>query len=141
VRYIYSTHEMYSEQLDEPFSLVDETLLLYGQAIELLADEAANGDSSSARVGATRSMLNAAYTRLELLAAFGKLPRTRADALLERDHREVAEKLAAVLLRHNLSTEVLEEMQKELRGITRLPLASRSEITERGNHHPQRPRY
>jgi hypothetical protein len=141
VRYIYSTHEMYSEQLDEPFSLVDETLLLYGQAIELLADEAANGDSSSARVGATRTMLNAAYTRLELLAAFGKLPPNRGAALKEQEYREIVEKLAGVFQRHHLSNEVLQDMRVAL-GVTARPvLASGADNTGRGNHHPERPRY
>lgn len=89
--------------------ILQETLLLYTASIEKLAWEAEYGDNTASRVGATRSLLDAAKGRIELLAVMGRMPRSfRAMDELAALQRFVR-RLAEIVERHELPPEVVHE--------------------------------
>ena len=110
IRYLHANFQACSDELEDPMGLIDETLRLYHEIVELLSDEAVNGDSSSARVGAIRSLQDTLFARLSLLAAVGKLPRNLGSA---QDHErmvETVEEMAQVLKRNNIPQVVIQEL-------------------------------
>lgn len=112
-------HKEWVEQVeltDDPIRIVEETLAIYSAAIEKFAEEAETGDLSSARVGATRSMVEAAKGRLELLAAIGKLPRNLGALQDHEDTRRLIMEFAKVIEDHDLPSAVVEDILKIVEG-------------------------
>ena len=110
LRYIHSTYEAYNDQLEDPLGLVERTLRLHEEAIELFAHEATHGDTSSARIGAARSMVAIAKEQLSLLVAIGKLPRDLGSAQDHKEMVELVEELAQVLERNNIPQAVIQQL-------------------------------
>lgn len=89
--------------------ILAESLMLYTASIERLAYEAEFGETSAARVGAIRTMLDALKGRIELLAVLGRMPRSfRALDELAALQRFVR-KLAEIVEEHQMPPEVVQE--------------------------------
>lgn len=122
IRYIYAQWLDSQETMEDPLKIVEETLHLYTEAIEKFALEAQEGDNANARVGATRSMLEAAKGRLELLSAVGKLPRRLGAHQDVADVNRIVHEMAKIIERHNLGAEVIQELLSVVEGsATELP--------------------
>ena len=110
LRYIYAQYEAEQQMIADPIAIVDETLALYTEAIKDLAQAAADaqGDGNmNAKVGALRTMLDAAKGRLELLAAVGRLPRRlRVYDEQARVERMIVE-MAAVVEQYDVAPELV----------------------------------
>jgi chorismate mutase len=116
LRYMHSDYVDAQVTMEDPLMVVEETLHLYTEAIEKFAQEAQIGDNASARVGATRSMLEAAKGRLELLSAVGKMPRRLGAMNDVADVHRIVHEMAKVIERHGLGQEVIVELLQIVEG-------------------------
>lgn len=110
-KYIYAQYHDEISKLGDATGgrVLNETLILYGASIETLAWLSEFGETGAVRVGAVRSLLDAAKGRIELLAVMGRMPRSfRAVdelALLSLLVRRMAE----VIERRGLEPEIVAE--------------------------------
>lgn len=117
LQYIYAQYEAERDILDDPLGIVEESLMLYGEGIATLSELASTPtDHVSARVGATRAMLEAVKGRLELLAATGRLPRRLDVYQQQRDAERILLNIAKVLERHDAEPGLLMELVAVLDG-------------------------
>lgn len=95
---------------DDPLGVVSETLLIYAKAIGIFAEEAANCEHPAVRVGAGRSMVDAAKGRLELLSAIGKMPRMLAAYRESADLERMFTEMGHVLEKHDADPQLIRDL-------------------------------
>lgn len=110
-QYVFSQYQSDMRKLSDNTGqpILAESLMLYTSSIEKLANEAEHGDTSAARVGAIRTMLDALKGRIELLAVLGRMPRSfRAlDELVAL--QQFVRRLAEIVEEHSMPPEVVQE--------------------------------
>jgi hypothetical protein len=99
------------ERLGDPKGLIRENIDIYTAAIGKFAHEAEHGDNASARIGATRSMLDAMDRRTALYIAVGLVPRSPTAEAEVANLQEMVEGLAEVLRRYHLPQEAIAELR------------------------------
>ena len=115
--------EVWRERLAaEPLESLDgtetiaEALLQVEAAIEDLALLAETTNNDPVKLGAIRARLDAMNSRVTLLRIGGYLPATWRAAMTEADTRRMADNLVAVLVRHDASDQLLQDIAETLRG-------------------------
>lgn len=125
-RDLLAKYQAESDELEDPFGIVRETLSLYDAALHDLSEIALNGDNSAAKVGAIRLTLETSKARVELLACAGMFPRNLSRAREEIDLITLINRIMKILEQADLPEEVIADLSaviKEMsaRGPSLLP--------------------
>lgn len=115
---VLSQYERTTKGHDDPLGIVNETLLLYAEGISIFAEVAATAEMDTARIGAARSMLDAAKGRLELLSAIGKMPRMLSAYRDAADLDRVFRDMGQVLEQHDAPPELMRALLAVMSGET-----------------------
>ena len=89
--------------------------MLAGVRLRLFA-VADNATNDSARVGALREVVKVIREELELSRSLGLIPRARNEVQVVDDGRWLVEQVAAVLQRHRVSPDAIDELRSLTRG-------------------------
>ncbi len=98
----------------DPIEIARELLDQHEVAIEDLALLAGSTSHDGARLGAIRSRLDAIASKAQLLMALGVLPHDLGDLGTVIEERQVIATIMAVLRKHNVSPEMLDDMARAL---------------------------
>lgn len=124
-RRIYAETVERREKLNDPTgqAVVGETLALYEDGLEFLADVVAKDEVPwGTRVAAFGKMLETTERRFQLLVVSGRMPRNIA-ATNDREQAElILRRTIEVLGKHRVSREVLDELAEMLRDRSKLAL-------------------
>lgn len=100
----------------DPILIVDELIMGYQSTIEDLAIKAADGASDMVKIRAMQAKLSAYADLTKLLQAVGVLPNDLGTMHLHIDGKITAERIIAVLERHNVPEDVFEGILDALGG-------------------------
>jgi hypothetical protein len=106
----YATWLEWEEPLHDPNGVVDETInALTVSMHEALRTYEAAPEGSSVRVQALRTTVHTAITRLQVMRAAGRAPRSLAAPMVERQMQAVLREFAELLGRHEVGDDVLRD--------------------------------
>jgi len=103
----------------DPGDWVVETIARHESLIGTLAEIVENADNDAARVGARRTQSGLLIQLASLLVAAGVLPRNLTTARDRDDLVAAVERIMKVIERHNLGSEILQELAAVLDDVGR----------------------
>jgi chorismate mutase len=111
-QYVYAKLVEQRTPMDDPtgMSVLVETLDLYNEIIEFLAEAVRDADMWTARIGAARSIMDALKDRVELMIVMGRMPRSVAAASDRQRVHTMLRQMGEVLERHGVAPEVIEDL-------------------------------
>lgn len=109
---IFKDLEGWEAEIADPLAIIQRSIDLRTAAQDKLSQIADDGDSSSARVGAIRQLIETDRDRLELLQAVGRLPKNMARYRAETDFVTIVREMLNVLEREKVPREILAELRE-----------------------------
>lgn len=113
LRYMFAGYTVEQDLLEDPVGIVSETLDLFTAGIAdfaAAAREASDAGNTNGRIGAVRSMLDAAKARLELLSALRRLPRRLNVYDEQRRMEQMIVEMIEVIEKHKAEPELVHDL-------------------------------